>query len=222
MRPRSAKVTRLLPLLIVAACAASLAGCDLMTEVPTPRPSRISATLPPVAEPDPTPTELEEVPTIRPEPSGGGPDLVEAANALADLDSYRVTIRARGLVPAISPNGQVTMTSTLVQGQDPAAAFTMTGVDGFVGGRLQAIVIGDRAWLREGSGSWKVSPGGAADFDAAFTTMSPIDLAAQFESLSPAIAKAATERRNGVRSIGYHTDAADDVATEAGLTQGRR
>jgi len=46
------------------------------------------------------------VPTIRPIPSGGV-DLIGAADALADLDSYRVSVVSRGLVPTSSPDGRV-------------------------------------------------------------------------------------------------------------------
>ena len=68
-----------------------VAGCDYMIAVPTPRPSR-AVTIP---EPVPTaqPEESDEAPTLRPDPSAGlGPDFVDAADALADLDSYRVTV----------------------------------------------------------------------------------------------------------------------------------
>jgi hypothetical protein len=96
----------------------------------------------------------------------------------------------------------------------------MAGVDGFAGGRLRAIVIGDEAWLKEGAGPWVKSPGGAADFDAAFTTLSPIDLVGGFEGLSAAIQRTGTERRNGLRTIRYHVDSGDAVAVAAGLTEG--
>ena len=219
MRTSIATARRVVLFGLLIAIAASLAGCDLMTaRSPSPRPSRIVAT--PEPEPSPTATEIDEVPTLRPDPSGSGPDLVGAANALADLDSYRVTVDSRGLVPATTANGSVTMTSTLIQGPEPAAQFRMTGVDGFVGGRLEAIVIGDQAWLKEGAGGWAKSPGGAADFDAAFTTLSPIELVGEFEGLGGAIRRTATETRNGRRSIHYHADAGDAIAEQAGLSKG--
>jgi hypothetical protein len=112
------------------------------------------------------------------------------------------------------------MTSTLIQGDDPAAEFTMTGVAGLTGGRLDAIVIGDIAWLKEGGGRWLRTPGGAADFDAAFTTLSPIDLVGGFEGLTPAIARIGTERHNGLPTVRYHVEAGDDDAVAAGLTGG--
>jgi hypothetical protein len=96
----------------------------------------------------------------------------------------------------------------------------MTGVDGFAGGRLEAIVIGDQAWFKEGSAGWAKSPGGAADFDAAFTTLSPAELLAPFEALSPVLVAAGTERRNGVRSQHLHGDASNLAASDAGLLDG--
>ena len=203
---------------VVAALAVLVSGCDLMIATTTPRPSRDVAT--PEPTPSPTPTELDEAPTLRPEPSGREPGLLDAANALADLRSYRVAIVSRGLVAATPAGGQVTMTATLVQGEEPAAEFSMTGVDGYAGGRLRAVVIGDRAWLREGGGGWVRSPGGAADFDAAFTTLSPIDLVNEFDGLSAALRRVGPATRNGQRTIRYQTDANDVLATDAGLSSG--
>ena len=222
MRPRSRFVRRIsLPLIAAVAAAAlalTLAGCDLMIAQTSPRPSRLIATPEPL--PSSTATEDDEVPTIRPDPSGSGPDLLDAANALADLKSYRVSVATRGLVAATPASGTVTMTSTLLQGTDPAAEFSMAGVDGFTDGRLRAIVIGDRAWLKEGGGPWVKSPGGAADFDAAFTTLSPIDLVDGFDDLSASLHQVATERRNGRSTVRYHADSADAAAATAGLTAG--
>jgi hypothetical protein len=220
MRPRPSTVRRLplLAILTAASLALMLAGCDLMIATTTPRPSRLVATPEPTLEP--TATEDDEAPTLRPDPSGTGPDLLDSANGLADLKSYRVAVATRGLVPATPASGTVTMTSTLLQGEDPAAEFSMAGVDGFSGGRLRAIVIGDQAWLKEGNGRWVKSPGGAADFDAAFTTLSPIDLVEGFDDLSAALQRVGTERRNGRSTIRFHADANDEVAAAAGLTQG--
>jgi hypothetical protein len=112
------------------------------------------------------------------------------------------------------------MTSTLVQGEAPAARFTLTGADGLAGGRVDAIVIGDRAWLREPGGPWRVSAGGAADFDATFTTMSPAELAGIFEGLAPALRRVGVERHNGIRSDHFRAVAADPIAAAAGLDSG--
>lgn len=224
MRPRSATRRRISPLPAVARAALTailalgMAGCDFAQATPTPRPSRLVST--PEPQPTPAATEIDEVPTLRPDPTGSGPDLLDAVDGLADLASYRVAVTTRGLVPAVPSGGPVTMDSTLVQGDAPAARFSMAGVAGFAGGRLQAVVIGDQAWLREGSGGWVKSAGGAADFDAAFTTMSPIDLVAGFEALSGALEPAGTETRNGRRTIHYRTADGDAGATEAGLSTG--
>lgn len=207
----------LLAAIAIAGLALVLAGCDASIARSTPRPSRLVAT--PEPRPTAAPTEIDEAPTPRPVPSGGL-DLIAAADALADLDSYRVSVVSRGLVPASTANGEVTMTSTLVQGADPAAAFTMTGVDGLEGGRLQAIVIGEEAWLKSGSGDWLRSPGGAADFDAAFTTLSPIGLVSGFEGLAQAINRVGAERKNGAPATHYVSQEGDEEAEAAGLTHG--
>lgn len=203
---------------LAAIVAAATAGCDLMISTATPRPSRPTLTAEPSVPSSPGPTD--EVPTLRPDPAGDGPDFIDAANGLADLDSYRVFVASTGLVPSSSSDGRVTMTSTLVQSSDPAAEFTMVGVDGLAGGRLQAIVIGDQAWLKSGGGSWAKSPGGAADYDAAFTALSPIDLASGFEDLAPALVLVGAERRNGQSTTHYRVDATTGAAKAAGLTAG--
>jgi hypothetical protein len=220
MRPRPSLVRRLplLAILTATALGSTLAGCDLMVAVPTPRPSRLVATPEPTDAP--AASEDDEVPTIRPDSSGSGSDLLDAADALADLKSYRVSVATRGLVPATPASAAVTMTSTLLQGANPAAEFSMAGVDGYAGGRLRAIVIGDQAWLKEGDGRWAKSPGGAADFDAAFTTLSPIDLVDGFDGLSAALQRVGAERRNSTSTIRYHTDSDDELAAAAGLTSG--
>lgn len=204
---------------VLALVGLTVGGCDLMTAQATPRPSRLVATPGPLPSSAPEPSD--EVPTLRPEPSGDGADLVAAADALADLDSYRVTIVSRGLVESSSADGTVTMTSTLVQGAAPAAGFTMRGVAGLEGGSLEAIVIGDEAWLRAGGGRWLKSPGGAADFDAAFTTLSPTALVLGFEELAAAIHQISTERRNGIPTVRYRAESGDPEAAAAGLTGGR-
>ena len=212
-------VARLARALLLIALSASLAACALMEAPASPTPSRRVASppsLPSIA------VSSDEVPTLRPLPSSGI-DLIGAADALADLDSYRVAIVSRGLVASSATDGRVTMTSTLVQGDVPAASFTMTGVDGVEGladAPLRLIVIGDEAWLRSGSGRWTKSPGGAADFDAAITTLSPTELVSGFETLGPAFAKVGPETKNGRATTRYRVDSTDPIAVEGGLTAG--
>lgn len=219
MHRPSAFVARAARASLLVALTASLAACELMEAPASPIPSRRVASPPsfPV-----TPVASDEVPTLRPVPSGEV-DLIGAADALADLDSYRVAVVSRGLVPSSATDGRVTMNSTLIQGDLPAAAFTMTGVDGVEGltdGPLSVIVIGDEAWLRSGTGRWRKSPGGAADFDAAFTTLSPTELVGGFETLAPAFVKVGPETKNGRATTRYRVEATDPVAVEAGLTAG--
>jgi hypothetical protein len=204
-------------LLLTAALLPVLVGCAAILSPESARPSRLVAT--PEPTPEPTPVESDEFQTLPPD-SGTGSSLADAADALADLDSYRVAVSTRGLVPATTAGGPVTMTSTLLQGEHPAATFTITGADGFDGGRLQAIVIGDEAWLREGTGSWHKSPGGAADFDAAFTTMSPRELAGEFDVLTPDLTTVGIERRNGQRAEHLRAESSDERVAAAGLTTG--
>jgi len=211
---------RLARVTVTLGVALLLTACDLMQAPASPTPSpRIGAPQPSAFD---VPVATDEGPTLRPEPSGGV-DLIGAADALADFKSYRVAIATRGLVPSSAADGRVTMTSTLVQGDNPAAEFAMTGVDGFDGvgnGLLQAIVIGDKAWLRSGNGRWVNSPGGAADFDALFTTLSPTDLVGGFESLGPAFVKVGPEQKNGRATTHYRVDPNNPVAADAGLTSG--
>jgi hypothetical protein len=197
--------------------AVAVAGCALLQPPVAPRASRESRTPEPVIVPSDPP---DEAPTIRPESSGGIPDLQDAADGLADLESYRVAVRSTGLVPSSAADGSVSMTSTLLQGDHPAAEFTMVGVDGLEGGRLQAVVIGDEAWLKAGTGPWTKTPGGAADFDAAFTALSPIELAGGFEALGAVLVPVRREKKNGAAAIHYRADSVDPAIAAAGLTSG--
>jgi hypothetical protein len=219
MHRPSTFAARLVRISLLVAIAAGLASCELMEAPASASPSRRVTSPQPAAS---VPDASDEVPTLRPVPSGEV-DLIGAADALADLDSYRVDIVSRGLVPSSAADGRVTMSSTLIQGDHPAAAFTMTGVDGLEGSSdapLQAIVIGDEAWLRSGSGRWTKTPGGAADFDAAFTSLSPTELVGGFEPLGPAFTKVGPETKNGRATTHFRAEAADPAATEAGLTAG--
>ena len=200
--------------------ATAMSACALLDTPASPAPSRQPITAPPSASVEPGGTD--EAPTIRPVPSGPV-DLIGAADALADHRSYRVSVVTRGLVPSSAADGRVTMTSTLIQGDRPAAAFTLAGIDGFEGigaGPIQAVVIGDEAWLRSGSGGWRKSPGGAADFDSAFTTLSPTELVNGFESLGPAFVEVGREAKDGTATTHYRVDRTKPAATEAGMTAG--
>jgi len=200
----------------LAALALGVWGCDLMVAHVTPEPSRLSRTPEPLPTPEPDPSA--EVPTPRAE--GSGPDLVDAANALADLDSYRVAVTSVGLVPSTSSTGIVRMSSTTINGEEPAARFSISGLDGIPAGRLEAIVIGDEAWTRDGAGHWSKSPGGAADFDAPFTALSPMDLSTDFDGLAPGLVAVGSERRNGIPSRHFRVESSAPVAANAGLTAG--
>jgi hypothetical protein len=212
-------VARLARASLLFTLSASVAACALMEAPTSPTPSRRFASPPSLPS---IPVASDEVPTPRPVPSSGI-DLIGAADALADLESYRVAIVSRGLVPSSATDGRVTMTSTLVQGDVPAAAFTMTGVDGVEGladAPLRVIVIGDEAWLRSGTGRWTKSPGGAADFDAAITTLSPTELVSGFEALGRAFVKVGPEAKNGWPTTRYHVESTNPIAVEGGLTAG--
>jgi hypothetical protein len=200
----------------LATLAFGVSGCDLMVATVTPEPSRLSRTPEPLPTPEPDPSA--EVPT--PRPAGSGPDLIDAANALADLGSYRVAVTSIGLVPSTSSDGMVRMSSTTVNGEEPAARFSIGGLDGIPAGRLEAIVVGDEAWTRDGAGHWSKSPGGAADFDAPFTALSPMDLATEFDGLAPGLMAVGTERKNGIPAGHYRVDSSSEVAAGAGLTSG--
>ncbi len=201
---------------VAATVSVVVAGCALFSPPTAPKASRVSRTPEPIVLPSDAP---DEVPT----PPGDTPDEIgfaSAANGLGDLDSYRVTVASTGLVASSASDGRVSMTATLIQTDHPAARFAMEGVDGLAGGRLEAVVIGDEAWQKEGSGPWKKSPGGAADFDAAFQPLSPIDLVSEFDGLSAGLREVGRETRNDRPAIHYRIASSDATATAAGLTAG--
>ncbi|HEY8439500.1 MAG TPA: hypothetical protein VIK65_12900 [Candidatus Limnocylindrales bacterium] len=217
-RPFSAasSLRRTLRLAAVGGLAASLTACALFTPPTAPHPSRLSRTPEPIVIPSEPP---DEAPTLAPDP-GDRAGFAAAANALAELASYRVALTTTGLVPSSSADGQVSMAATLVQGDNPAAQFRMDGVDGFEAGRLQGIVVGDEAWLKEGSRGWRASAGGPADFDAAYSALSPIDLASGFDGLDPALEVVGGETRNGQRTTHYRASSESPAAVDAGLIAG--
>ena len=208
-------VTRAIHLVAATTVAASIAGCALFTPPAEPHPSRLSRTPEPIVVPSEPPDEAPTLP-----PDSDHPGFAAAANALAELRSYRVALTSIGLVASSAADGQVSMNATLVQGDDPAAQFRMDGVDGFEGGRLQGIVIGDEAWLKEGTQAWRTSEGGTADFDAAYNALSPIDLATGFDALDPALEVVDTGTKNGQRATHYRAESGSPAATDAGLTAG--
>ena len=195
---------------------ASIAGCALFAPPTAPHPSRLSRTPEPIVVPSEPPDEAPTLPPDSADRAGFG----AAANALGELSSYRVALTSTGLVASSAADGQVSMNATLVQGDDPAAQFRMDGVDGFAGGRLEGIVIGDEAWLKEGTNAWRTSEGGTADFDAAYNALSPIDLATGFDALDPALEVVAVETKNAQRTTHYRVESGSAAATDAGLTAG--
>jgi hypothetical protein len=206
----SRRAALLVPILIL------VTGCALVSPPVAPRASHVSRTPEPIV----VPSEPPDVGPTLPPDSPTGPDFTAAADALADLDSYRVALTATGLVASSASDGRVTMSSTLLQGDHPAASFTMSGVDGFALGRLEGIAIDDQAWLKEGDGTWRASPGGTADFDAAYNAVSPIDLATGFEGLSPSLVPVGSETLDGIATQHVRASASDDSAQAAGLSAG--
>jgi len=193
-------------------------GCDSFLG-PPPSPSPIRSTAP-SATPSQPPDEL---PTPRASRAEGALDIVAATEALVDLRSYRVRISARNLVPAAKPDGIVTMTETVVATADPSAvAFTISGADLTDGETVEAIVIGEGAWIRTGNGKWAKSPGGAADFDAVFTTLSPDSIVFDFDDIASAMTKVGSETKNGRATEHYRLDADSNaaVASAVGMTAG--
>lgn len=196
--------------------AVAVAGCALFTPPSAPNPSRLSRTPEPIVVPSDAPDEVPTPPGDTP----GGIGFASAASGLGDLDSYRVALTSTGLVASSAPDGRVSMTATIIQTDHPAARFAMDGVNGLEGGRLEAVVIGDEAWQKEGSAAWRKSPGGAADFDAAFQPLSPIDLVSEFDGLSAGLHQLGRETRNERPAIHYRISSTDAAAGAAGLSAG--
>lgn len=193
--------------LIVAACGGTA----------SPSPSSPVATATPSPTAAPTESGSDE-----PDPSGSAVDLSGTADALAALDSYVVTMEVSGLVPAASAGQSVTMTSMVVQGDEPAAKFTISGAAGAPAGGLNIIVVGDEAWIDPGTGAYIKSPGGAADFESMFLALSPAVLVAEFSGAQAGILKVGDEDRNGVPTEHFRLDASEspEAALAAGIGDG--
>jgi hypothetical protein len=217
-RPGRRIAGRPITVVLTALITLGVGACDSFLG-PPPSPTPLATTTPSATPSEPP----DELPTPRASRAEGAVDIVAATEALVDLRSYRVRISARNLVPSAQPDGAVTMTETVVSASDPSAvAFTITGADLTDGETIDAIVIGEEAWLKNGNGKWAKSPGGAADFDAVFTTLSPDSIVFGFDDIASAMTMVGSETKNGRAADHYRLDAATDaaVASAAGMTAG--
>lgn len=208
MTRRSSPLGALLAVLVAVVLAACGGSASHSPSAGRPSPS---------ATPSAAPTESG---SDDPDPSGSAVDLSDATDALAELDSYTITLEASG--PVASDDGSaVRVTSTVVQGEEPAARFTITGMASAPAG-MSIVVIGDEAWIDIGNGGWLKSPGGAADFEATFLSLSPAFIVAEFSSVQAGILKVGDEERNGVATEHFRLDADEspEVAQAAGIGDG--
>jgi len=144
------------------------------------------------------------------EPSSAGAsaapslDVTGAAEALQNIDSYKMTITSdAGSFEAV-----------VIRQPEPAREITIT--DGSTVTRI--VIIGDQAWLDDGSGSYTELP---AAMVGAFTGMfDPLLLVGAADAWSSGWALVGTEDKNGVQARHLHVDATTLGAAAAGFPPG--
>jgi len=144
------------------------------------------------------------------EPSSGGAsagpsfDATGAAQALENIDSYKMTIT--------SDAG--TFEAVVIRQPQPARAITIS--DGSSVTRI--VIIGDQAWLDDGSGSYTEVPSAMV---GAFTGLfDPLLLVGAADSWSSGWAVVGTEEKNGVQARHLHLDSTTLGAGISGFPAG--
>lgn len=193
--------------LIVAACGGAA----------SPSPSAAATASPSAAPASPSDAPTAS-PADSPAPSASGPDLSGAADALEDLDAYQMDISVQGMIPGASGLGDSVRMSAVVDRENDAFEFTISGMEGVPAGGLKVIVIEPDAWVDLGTGTYIKQPGGAAQFGASLEAFEP---GALLTSIPPAallfLNKVGDETKNGVDAAHYHVDAADSPDVAVGL-----
>jgi hypothetical protein len=198
VRPALVLATLLSFALAVAACGSSS----------TPAPSGAAS-----AEPSAMASPASAAPSsagASAEPSSAGAsaapslDVTGAAEALQNIDSYKMTITSdAGSFEAV-----------VIRQPEPAREITIT--DGSTTTRI--VIIGDQAWLDDGSGSYTNVP---AAMVGAFTGMfDPLLLVGAADAWSSGWALVGTEDKNGVQARHLHVDATTLGAAVAGFPPG--
>ena len=235
----SATVAALLAVIVAACGGGGLPFATGATATDTTGPTASPAV---VASPSPSPTAqptLEPatpVPTVAPTPAAtptgsgnGGVDdtaLAAAGERLSNLKSYQFKIIARSTnVPQFSATGMdVTMTATIIREPTPAAHFLMVGKVEPMVGTLEAIIIGDKAWVRGGptGDKWVAAP--ANEGGSVTKSMEQFDPGALYKSFGTEmigkLTRVGPEDRNGVATIHYTIPAAAlaGMGDDSGLT----
>lgn len=183
--------------LLVAACGGSSSAAP--STGATAAPPTSEATMP--AETSPAATEAA---TAAPTTEGTVPDITTGTAALANLESYRMTITMamKGLQESLfSAFGDgLTLDATIVTTPVKAADLTMSmgtaGQTMDIGYRL----IGDKAWINLGGDSWMETS--AEDAGSTVDSFAPDQMLRGFSNLS-GMSAVGDEEKNGVATTHY-------------------
>ena len=197
--PRSAAVRpfAVLSLILVLVLGACGGAASSPTPAQTPEPTA-------TATPSPEPTEA---PTATPSPLASGEDISGAAAALANLTSYRFAISISGDigVQGMPAGAALKMDGTVVLKPDKAVQFSITGLSGDTA--ITYILIGSKAWVDLGSGTYIQVPADTANAEQLFETFQPQNLfGADYSSLFGSVATVGDEEKNGILATHYHLD----------------
>jgi hypothetical protein len=175
--------------IFVAACSGSTSS-----GAPSPGATTAASTAPSAPAATTAPSAAEGLPSLPIAiPSF---DIGELTKGLANVDSYKVAITT----------GDQSLTGTVVTKPELARDYTMTN-------GTHIIVIGDKAWLGQGSATPQPVPDSMAT--GLFGMFDPTLLVGAFSgpALAAGAANQGTETKNGVQATHYHIDS----TTGAGL-----
>jgi hypothetical protein len=182
-----AALALLLVMLLIAACGGAASPSPAATGTPV-----APASQPPASEP------ASEPPTEEPTAGASGSpdiDLGGAAEALENIDSYRIEMVIEGDAPA-------TFSAVIVREPEPAQEITIESA----GNRQRIIVIGGEAWMDAGTGEYTAVPAEIAGGLA--SAFDPVALASGLNQETPpgALVEVGVEDRNGVQATHYRLD----------------
>lgn len=231
MRTRSDRSSRSLALvasaiLLVAACGGSAATAPPPTPQPT---SAAAATATPAASLPPASAAATAAPGGS---SGTGSDVSGAATALANLTSYKFTMKLEGMLGGALPaasgegSGTFTMAGTVILKPERALEITMSGLGGgeTAGIGLRYLIVGDKVYMDLGGTTMEVPQDQGTNVEDMFNSFSPQEMFGKtYGDYANQLERVGEEQRNGVATIHYKASATalsafQDLVGGAGYT----
>lgn len=200
MYPPSQSQSRPLAIGTMVLLAAMVAGCGSgAADSTTPSPTASSTVS------DPASASGAESTAPGASADAGATALNAAAERLADVTSYRFSVRFSGQSAGATDSQAVTMEGTVVTEPERALEFSVRDEAGGGSSSLRYVVIGDEAWMDLGDGG--VVPFAVDDADTLFEAYSPQSLFGQsYVGYVDGMKAVGSEEKNGVGTTHYAAD----------------